>query len=1354
MSTQIDSLSIRIKTSATAATRAIDKITQSLENLQKSAGLDRIAKSFEKISGAVNNGMKNAPSTIKKAAKAANSFAKSADNAADSSEKLSGSLGGVLSNLAGFAANAFGIHTVAEYLKQAYDAGIQWDGISARFGDGFGDQADEVYAHVMKLSDALYINDQAFMQYAGNFATLARGFGVAEHAIADISVGLTELAYDIYAKNNDFYSFEEAMDAVRSAIVGEVEPIRRAGISITEATLKEVAAANGITTSVENMTEAQKSMLRYKAMIDQAYASGTVGTYAEELGTAEGMSRALKQQLLGLVQTLGGAFLPIITAIMPYLQAFVSLITMAVKAIAGFFGIEIKTPTWSGGMDNLGSSAGSATEKIEGTTGALEEAGQAAKKLKDYTMGFDELNVINPPDESAGSGGGGGGGGGGVGDDDLGLDFDSLWTDEIINKATAKAKEIFDGVLGFLEKVKPYLNDIFSLVAAIGAGIAAWKVVGFIEDIKDAITGGKVQDWFKNNKLKVGISLLVVSALLGLQSGYALGYEGPTWENIIKALITTALAVAGGLLTFGTGPLGWIVGLGVGIIANLIGFTLGRRDALLDSAYGEITLTAEQIKMFINDAFGFDVEARIELIGTTVENQRLAKRQLIQTVTELQAGLKKIQLGVEISESDLSSLQGRAESAIASLNELLKANGKTVELAVELVPPTAGDGTDMSANVLSMFSLSNETITTAANEIGKEFTYWIGEGMKNGMTTMEREMILEYGQWFTRIANALTEGKIEGEYSAKMQVLFSDLTRDTVGAVLEESKKMEEELREMYTTLQIEAQGAAQANRDALIELEAYYREMGEDDMADAILLQIEEANKALENWDIAKSVDTAMENAREPMRQMWITGFRDVYSDAIANIDTTDAVTEWEFLFSKTIQSVDWNDPVDVKLIADDFKATIDDAIKEATNGDPAVAEAMEFYNISGWDMLGADVQKQLYNTLLQYMDPVHAKEMLETLGYDTTAIFADGMESGIPEATTAATEVTENVKTELRKHIPVTADIGGETVDAFAGKMNEKRPIAAETANSVAVDIGAVLKSNIPTIGATGGEMVDSVSKQMKGKTPLALSTVESLMKDMGAKATTGAETAGAGASTMFVDMFNTGVTTADIPDNIKANFDVWEDVTIVPASKSLGSNTVGGFVDSFNTGLTQSDIEAEASKYISGLGPSLCGSASGLGSSVAGSFSSGFSSALSKGVNSALASLESTFNSALSKLDSSGTNKGTKVHFSGMQYVAMAASGGFVDEGQMFIAREAGPELVGSMNGHTAVANNDQIVEGISAGVYNAVVAAMSAGSGNNSAHVNVYLDGKQITAAVEKRQRERGATIMTGGVTFGY
>lgn len=93
---------------------------------------------------------------------------------------------------------------------------------------------------------------------------------------------------------------------------------------------------------------------------------------------------------------------------------------------------------------------------------------------------------------------------------------------------------------------------------------------------------------------------------------------------------------------------------------------------------------------------------------------------------------------------------------------------------------------------------------------------------------------------------------------------------------------------------------------------------------------------------------------------------------------------------------------------------------------------------------------------------------------------------------------------------------------------------------------------------------------------------------------------------------------------------------------------------------------------------------------------------------------------------------------------------AKGGFPDMGEMFIAREAGPELVGKIGSKTTVANNQQIVEAVSEGVYAAVLAAMRQSEGNGGQAVNVYLDGRQITSAVEKQQRERGAHIVNNGV----
>lgn len=100
---------------------------------------------------------------------------------------------------------------------------------------------------------------------------------------------------------------------------------------------------------------------------------------------------------------------------------------------------------------------------------------------------------------------------------------------------------------------------------------------------------------------------------------------------------------------------------------------------------------------------------------------------------------------------------------------------------------------------------------------------------------------------------------------------------------------------------------------------------------------------------------------------------------------------------------------------------------------------------------------------------------------------------------------------------------------------------------------------------------------------------------------------------------------------------------------------------------------------------------------------------------------------------------------------------ANGGFPETGQMFIAREAGTEMVGTIGRRTAVANNDQIVDGIANGVAEANSEQTLLLREQNSLlrallekESGVYLDGRSLTNSVEKYQRERGRTLITGGV----
>lgn len=96
-----------------------------------------------------------------------------------------------------------------------------------------------------------------------------------------------------------------------------------------------------------------------------------------------------------------------------------------------------------------------------------------------------------------------------------------------------------------------------------------------------------------------------------------------------------------------------------------------------------------------------------------------------------------------------------------------------------------------------------------------------------------------------------------------------------------------------------------------------------------------------------------------------------------------------------------------------------------------------------------------------------------------------------------------------------------------------------------------------------------------------------------------------------------------------------------------------------------------------------------------------------------------------------------------------IARFAEGGFPDQGQLFIAREAGAEMVGSIGRRAAVANNDQIVEGISSGVSNAneeLISTLFAVGQQiiraiNEKDSNVYLDKTKVSLAVTKTQGQR-------------
>lgn len=221
-----------------------------------------------------------------------------------------------------------------------------------------------------------------------------------------------------------------------------------------------MALNHGITESVNAMTQAEKSQLRYIAIMEQS--SNAMGDLSRTIQTPANAIRILKQQIVQLRRALGNMLIPILQQVIPWVQAFVEVLTEAAQAIANFLGFELPTIDYSG-LERVSAGASDASD-------ALGEAADAAKKLQSYTIGIDELNIISPQQNAAA------GSGIGVSGGDLGLDLPEY---DFLGDLTSRT-----------DKYKKKIKELLKIVIAVGAAFAAWKIATGLASGINSISAG------------------------------------------------------------------------------------------------------------------------------------------------------------------------------------------------------------------------------------------------------------------------------------------------------------------------------------------------------------------------------------------------------------------------------------------------------------------------------------------------------------------------------------------------------------------------------------------------------------------------------------------------------------------------------------------------------------------------------------------------------------------------------------------------------------------------------------------------------------------------------------------------
>lgn len=456
MTTFINQLSKLPKVIEDLEAADIDKFTQQMTAL--AAAMKPFADEMQKVS----NGFSAFPSKIQKLINSTEKYNASARKATSTTGEFTSGLKAL-----NVAAVAITFRKIGHFIAQAVTESNKYQEDLNLFTVALGQYAAEAQNYAEKVSDVMGIDPAQWLRNQGVFNTLLTGFGDTAERAQLMSQNLTQLGYDISSFFN--ISIEDAMQKLQSGISGELEPLRRLGYDLSQARLEQTALNLGVKESVVNMTQAEKAELRYYAIMTQV--TTAQGDMARTLEAPANQLRILQAQLTQAARAIGNIFIPALNAILPYAIAVVQVIREIANALANLAGFKLTEVDYSG-VNSAAVGAGSLADN-------LDDAAGAAKKLKQYTAGFDELNVFAP---NTGSGSGAGAGGAG------GFDFDLPTYDFLGDAVQTRIGEIKKMIEDTLAEITTIVSGFMLAVGAIlvvtgvniplGVGLMAAGAVG------------------------------------------------------------------------------------------------------------------------------------------------------------------------------------------------------------------------------------------------------------------------------------------------------------------------------------------------------------------------------------------------------------------------------------------------------------------------------------------------------------------------------------------------------------------------------------------------------------------------------------------------------------------------------------------------------------------------------------------------------------------------------------------------------------------------------------------------------------------------------------------------------------
>lgn len=440
---------------------------------------------------------------------------------------------------------------IGKVIKDSIQSGMEAIESDNLFSVSLGKYADDVYSWSTEVSNALGLNAVEIRKNTGVIYNMTSSMGLAEKQALTMSKGVTLLANDMAS----FYNLdtEEAFNKIRAGITGETEPLKALGILVDDNTIKQVAYSEGIATTGSELTQQQKVLARYVAILKQT--KNAQGDLARTLDSPANLFRRLSTEIKNCGTILGSIFIPIIQKVVPYIIAFVKVISNALSSVASFLGI--KTNGLSSETENASNNVGSLADN-------MDNAEKSAKQMKQTLAGFDEITNLSTSNESESAETTSGGG----------IDFD-------LSEYDAGLSGIDDKVAAITDKMQKKLAPILTLISTIGTGFLAWKISDGILSTLDLIKLN-LKALTKTQKITLGVTLAIAGLVL---EGTAIAdaiTNGLDSFNFAEMVIGSGGLIAGGAM-IGKALGSSIIGGGIGgIIAGIPMFITGIYDAVVN----------------------------------------------------------------------------------------------------------------------------------------------------------------------------------------------------------------------------------------------------------------------------------------------------------------------------------------------------------------------------------------------------------------------------------------------------------------------------------------------------------------------------------------------------------------------------------------------------------------------------------------------------------------------------------------------------------------------------------------------------------------------------------------------------